>query len=112
MKEAAGLFESAPAIAQLRRDLAAAAAHVSQVLGVIAKWEGSVYTVSQIARAAGVSDADARQALIALEAVGLAESTHFRATPAGARDARAAELVNAAREVPERRGTSAANADK
>ena len=82
------LFRNAPPLAQLRRDLAASARNVTPVLDALVE-AGGALSPEDLARRLGQSEEDVRSALFLLEARGLVESSRFRATPQGMREARA-----------------------
>lgn len=74
--------DAVPPLAALRRNLAAASRNVTAVLELLAEGETRV---ADMARRLGVDHADVRDALMALEASGLAESRTYVITPLGAK---------------------------
>lgn len=60
-----------------RRELEGAAAALEPVMEVARKWARPL-AIADFAEKAGVTEADARAALIALEQLGMVETTHFK----------------------------------
>lgn len=71
-------------LATTQRDLAVIARSMTPVLAVITEYRRPI-SIAEVAAKSGLDSHDVRHALIALEGIGLAETTHFQVTDPGIR---------------------------